>query len=166
MLEDTSYRDRTQVVSRWNNATYRLKTKRGIRSTESKVNTLRSNRESKLQSLRTGRDVKHNILMVDQLWMWIIPDAEDSSFYNIITCFPPREGANPCGFDDLQRNVLDDRHHDLFYDKKQLISRIISLCMNTLDPHQQEESLQFLKFFESAVGNVVRLIRQNPPSIR
>jgi len=151
MIEDTTYRDRTQVVSRWNIAPNRPKPKRPSRYPESRFGNFRSNRESKL-NMRVGRDVKHNILMVDQLWLWVIPDSENH-FFNIITCFPSREGSTPSNVDDLQQNVLDDRHYDLFLDKKQLVSRILSLCLNALDPNQAEESLQFLKFFESAVGN-------------
>ncbi|KAL1621012.1 hypothetical protein SLS56_009428 [Neofusicoccum ribis] len=125
MLKDTSYRDKTQVVSRW------VKTE--------------------------WPDQKdHNILMVDQLWLWFIKGKKDGEPDTIITSFPSREGAefqqSSREVDDLQGSVLGDDNRKSISTSMDLVSRILSVCCNAFDRHQHVESVNFLQFFESAIG--------------
>jgi hypothetical protein len=153
MIDDTSYRDRTQVVSRWNHTANLLEDNHK----DIHVKRTSSFFESQTQAVpgRRGVGINHNILMVDQLWIWRIPDPENE-FSNIITCFPSRNGAIPYDIDKLYESVVDDKYPQVFEDSMQAIMRILSLCIDAFDPHQFRDSLQFLKFFESAVGSAVR----------
>ncbi|KAI0000093.1 hypothetical protein F4779DRAFT_604959 [Xylariaceae sp. FL0662B] len=132
MLKDTAYRDRTQVVARWNHATY----KNSIAATS-----------------RVPRPKKHNILMVDQLWLWIIPSTNQSDPDTVITCFPQRTGAVPSYLDDIRSCVLSDEYGSTIRAVWDIGVRIISTCISIFNQDHGEESLQFLKFFESAIGN-------------
>lgn len=124
MLKDTSYRDRTQVVSRW--------------------------AKSEWQD-----PPDHNILMVDQLWLWFIK-GEGGKPDTIITSFPSREGSafpqSTREADDLQRTVLGPTNRRSISESADLVSRILSVCSNAFDRHQHLESINFLQFFESAIG--------------
>ena|ERR1700733_10312453 len=133
MLEDTSYRDRTQVVSRWNQ---------------------RASHRSKGSRRFTSREPAHNILMVDQLWLWRIPggNSKDST---VITCFPSRNGSTPSYLDGLRDNILLDRHRSPLRNIDDFVAQVLSTCIGIFDHSHDVESLQFFKIFESAIGNSV-----------
>jgi hypothetical protein len=135
MLEDTSYRDATQVVSRW--WAQAARTRGPLGGVEGQ---------------------NHNILMVDQLWLWCIkPEIPGNGDpYTVITSFPSREGANPTVVDYLERTVLKSKKRKPIVDTVDLISRILTVCSTTLDRHQDPHpSLQFLQMFESTIGHAV-----------
>jgi len=97
----------------------------------------------------------HNILMVDQLWIWVIKGKDDQPD-RVISCFPEREGRGSGLLDDLQRNVL---HHNA--DKRQpitsaaeLVARIVTTCSDIFGWSQEAELVRFLHFFEATVGRV------------
>jgi hypothetical protein len=97
----------------------------------------------------------HNILMVDQLWIWVIKGSGDQTD-RVISCFPEREGHGSGFLDDLQRNVL---HHNT--DKRQpiksadeLVARIVTTCSDIFGWSQEAELVRFLHFFEATVGRV------------
>lgn len=127
MLEDTRYRDASQVVSR--------------------------------EARKQAYDRHHNILMVDQLWLWLIKGENDQEPDTIISSFPGRKGAHRESkpVDDIQRAVLTERCRRSIFKSEDLVSRILTLCCKTLDRHQKFESIQFLDMFESALGHAVRL---------
>ncbi|OJD31678.1 ankyrin repeat protein [Diplodia corticola] len=124
MLKDTSYRDRTQVVSR-------------------------------CAKLEWQDSPDHNVLMVDQLWLWFLK-GKDGKPDTIITSFPSREGAtypqSTREADDLQGTILDPTDRKCISESTDLVSRILSVCCNAFDRHQHLESINFLYFFESAIG--------------
>jgi hypothetical protein len=138
MLNDTSFRDKTQVVSRW----FR-----------------RSNRRLKGYIPWLDEEKKpHNILMVDQLWLWIIQHRGSPD--TVITSFPSRKGANPAAVDDLQRQILEGVNRDPFGEIHSLVlvGQILAVCCRTLSPNQDEESVKFLQFFENSIAHVVSVL--------
>lgn len=144
MLSSTSDRDRDQVVSRW------------------------VKREAKRAKAVTGNFLKaaepHNILMVDQLWLWYIPSQNDSEPDTVITCFPSRKGVqHPMSreVDDLQANVLRSHNthpRDLICNASNLVSRILTVCCGSLDRHQPAKSVDFMQMFQSTIGEAVSKI--------
>ncbi|KAL1637226.1 hypothetical protein SLS58_009413 [Diplodia intermedia] len=125
MLKDTSRRDEDQVVSRWARKEY------------------------------PDKESSHNILMVDQLWLWLIKSGDENKPDTIISCFPSRRGvdAKARQFDDIQASVLGRNTERIpISGSVDIISRILTLCCKTLDRHQSSESLQFLQHFESALA--------------
>jgi hypothetical protein len=97
----------------------------------------------------------HNILMVDQLWIWVIK-GKDGHPDRVISCFPEREGHESGSLDDLHRNVL---HQNA--DKRQpistaadLVARIVTTCSDIFSWSQEAGLVQFLHFFEATVGRV------------
>jgi hypothetical protein len=97
----------------------------------------------------------HNILMVDQLWIWVIKGSGGQPD-RVVSCFPEREGHGSGFLDDLQRNVL---HHNA--DKRQpittsadLVARIVTTCSDIFGWSQEAELVRFLHIFEATVGRV------------
>lgn len=149
MITDTTYRDRTQVVSRWNH------------------NSNGHQDWSKQRIL----EPKHNILMVDQLWMWKISKGNRVSCDTIITCFPTRHEAPDetrtgpqYGFaggtlygstDDIRDRILPESVENRISNVEHLVGRILAACTNIFE-ETDVKSLQFRKFFEKAIGNMVR----------
>lgn len=127
MLKDTSYRDRTQVVSRWAKSEW-------------------------------PDQQDHNLLMVDQLWLWFVK-GKDGQPDTIITSFPSRKGAifpqSSREADDIESTVLNDDNRLSIEDSTDLVSRILSVCCNSFDRHQHLDPINFLQFFESAIGRAV-----------
>ena len=133
MLTDTSFRDKTQVVSRW----FRRLNRGPNRALFEDV-------------------MPHNILMVDQLWLWIFrrPGYPDT----LITSFPDRKGATPTAGDDLQRQILDDKDRDSRNHTGDLVAQILAVCCRTLSPNQDVESVNFLQCFEESIAHLVSLL--------
>ena len=104
----------------------------------------------------------HNILMVDQLWLWFVRPLP-SGIPTIITSFPDREGVKDEMdysriVDDLQENVfksLPRQSRDPIRNPEDLVSRILTLCCKTLDRHQHIKPMQFLQLFQSTIGDAV-----------
>jgi hypothetical protein len=97
----------------------------------------------------------HNILMVDQLWIWIIKGKENQPD-RVISCFPDREGHESGSLDDLHRNVLHqnkDKRHPIIT-TADLTARIVTTCSDIFSWSQEAELVRFLHFFEATVGRV------------
>ena len=137
MVKNIAYRDRTQVVSRWNN--------------ESSGHLSRSKFEA-------PRPLNHNILMVDQLWLWKIPKGDKFMSDTIVTCFPRRHEAFLDNIDDIRDRVIPESAKYPIRTTDDLIDRILSACTDIFEPNDIE-SLQFLRFFDSAIGTVVSFLR-------
>ena len=139
MVKNIAYRDRTQVVSRWNN--------------ELSGHLSRSKFEA-------PRPLNHNILMVDQLWLWKIPKKGTDKVMSdtIITCFPTRHEASSGNSDDIRDRVVPESVENHTQNANDLIDRILSSCTEIFEPNDIE-SLQFFSFFESAVGTAVSILR-------
>lgn len=139
MLKDTAYRDKTQVVSRWAKRTW-------------------------------PENNDHNIIMVDQLWLWFLGGSNGNPD-TVITSFPSRQGAkfnhehegsawDTSSQDDIERIILKDKNRDSIGHTTDLVSRILSVCCNSFNPHEHLEPLNFLQSFESTVGKLVRYLFQ------
>jgi hypothetical protein len=150
MLSSTSDRDKDQVVSR------RAKKELRKAKTESQ------------NSLQGSENVpeQHNILMVDQLWLWYIPGQSDSEPDTVITSFPSRKGVQvrrSGEVDDLQTTVLRSQNlhsRDLIHNTADLVSRILTVCCRTLDRHQHVKTVEFLQMFQNSIGDAVSLKSQ------
>lgn len=137
MIENIAYRDHTQVVSRWYH-------KLAGRLDHSKRGTL--------------DHPNHNILMVDQLWLWKIPKGDKFMSDTIVTCFPRRHEAFLDNIDDIRDRVIPESAKYPIRTTDDLIDRILSACTDIFEPNDIE-SLQFLRFFDSAIGTVVSFLR-------
>lgn len=97
---------------------------------------------------------RHNILMVDQLWIWVVKGKDGPD--RVVSCFPERQGCASGLLDYLQRNIL---HHNT--DKRQpikttadLVAQIVTTCSDVFSWSQEAELARFLHFFEATVGRV------------
>ena len=137
MLSTTSDRDVDQVVSRRAIKEYRRA----------------PDRES-------TRYKSHNILMVDQLWIWYIKRRNASEPDTVITSFPSREGEESRDMDDLQTEVLKNQgqhSREVISSTTDLVTRIMYVCCRTLDRHQHVKTVQFVQMFQSTIGDAVSL---------
>ncbi|KAF2727552.1 hypothetical protein EJ04DRAFT_517173 [Polyplosphaeria fusca] len=106
------------------------------------------------------REEIHNIIMVDQLWLWQFKDKDGTDL--IISCFPDRTGTqgkntrNTKSMDKLRDLVLDPigSVRNPVHSSTDLIFRIIATCSNIFDRCQEIELLQFLQAFEISIGRV------------
>lgn len=103
----------------------------------------------------------HNILMVDQLWLWLFK-AEDQADI-IVSSFPDRVGANSKesrsarSMDKLRDRVLEPigTTRNPIQTSAGLVLRIFATCSNIFDRCQEVELLQFLQAFETSIGKIV-----------
>jgi Mg2+ and Co2+ transporter CorA len=129
---------------------------------------------------KKGLEDLHNILMVDQLWLWTLSQGDElqsrerkgqegdnidktesnerhkSKF--VISCFPSRTGASHTHrtMDDLRRLVLDPhrRRRNPVRKPEHLISRILETCLSIFDRLQKIPELHFFQMFEDSVGSI------------
>jgi hypothetical protein len=140
MLPSTSTRDSDQVVAR--------------RAKKEKREGL-ANEWQKIEG--------HNVLMVDQLWLWIIKTSDDGPSM-VITSFPGRNGVeaeHTRVLDNLQLNTfktLPGQTRSPIEKPQDLVFRILTLCCKTLDRHQTVKPMQFLQFFQSTIGDAVSVL--------
>ncbi|KAJ4305759.1 Glutamate--tRNA ligase mitochondrial [Kalmusia sp. IMI 367209] len=126
---------------------------------------------------------RHNILMVDQLWLWIGQTPENappgelemeklrrrdhnrerspdrSKVQYIISCFPNRTGSGLVShrtLDDLRLRILDpsSRKRDPIRRPEDLVSRILETCCSAFDRMQDVEMLRFFQMFEDSIGTI------------
>jgi hypothetical protein len=98
--------------------------------------------------------MSHNILVVDQLWLWFI-EGQSNEPDTVITSFPSHQGTNSIMADYYASKVLKEQNRDTVSSTPELIARIMSCCCSTLNRHRDMPSTQFLQFFESAIGDAV-----------
>jgi len=102
----------------------------------------------------------HNILMVDQLWLWVIAgDPQQNILPSVVTCFPERHGVESGPLDDLRRNIMgsnmgNSNSTQPIRTTADLVSKIVSTCSDVFSWSQKEELVRFLHFFEATVGKV------------
>ena len=113
---------------------------------------------------RRTQTQKRDILMVDQLWLWIINSGEfkePEAPNTIITSFPTRIGSDT-RFDD---DILDDPDRLPCRNTAELVSLILAGCCRTLSPSQDGRSINVVEASENAVGHVVSQLQQQPRSL-
>ncbi|KAF4950560.1 hypothetical protein FGADI_8119 [Fusarium gaditjirri] len=99
-------------------------------------------------SRRAGGD----ILMVDQLWLWLIPgnkEGDKSSPDTLITSFPSPDEPQP----PLDERILNDPSRSKCISTRELVKCLLNGCSQTLRQGQRERSLNAMEAFEKAVGN-------------
>ncbi|KAI0475262.1 hypothetical protein GGR56DRAFT_666354 [Xylariaceae sp. FL0804] len=94
------------------------------------------------------------IVMVDQLWMWIL----DS--HTIITCFPKRYGVNkadPSGIHKSIRRRVGQGRHNQIKSVFDLALIILDECSNVLFDRTRttDDQPQVLEAFSEAIGNIM-----------
>ncbi|RYP53523.1 hypothetical protein DL768_001560 [Monosporascus sp. mg162] len=154
MLSDTSYRDNDQVVSRW---VRRRRRQLGQKERENVwANKRRPDRKDKgpsgfMDKWRSRRKQRNdNILMVDQLWVWLIKgNVVQGEKDIVITSFPNRVGTKS----KLDDHILSDWNRDPLFETTDLIYLIINGCRKTLGLGQDVDSIKFLEFFEGTIGD-------------
>jgi hypothetical protein len=163
MLPNTAERDTDQVVSR-----RAIKEAGGIHKDacipqkyEENVSAVEEP-EKVTQSSTVDAPKSHNILMVDQLWLWLIKPSDKSKPDIVITSFPSREGVkgkDSAAVDDLQASILKNptiHSRSAILSTQDLVSRIMTVSCRALDRHQYLKSVEFLQLFQSTVGDAVR----------
>jgi hypothetical protein len=106
---------------------------------------------------------EHNILMVDQLWLWVIEAVNDDRPAIVVSSFPNRNGLDSEDFDDVQAAVLkrlNKRSRKPITSTPQLVTRIMATCLGIFDRSQESDMVQFSQFFESSIGRVVSATKQ------
>lgn len=158
MLTKTSERDKDQVVSR--------RARKELREAKKELQEINGGRSG--HSRKVHIPESHNMLMVDQLWLWIIRARTDSEPDTVITSFPNREGVrvrDSRTVDDLQATVLRSQNmhpRDPISDTTGLVSRILTVCCSTLDRHQSIKTVEFLQMFQNTIGDAVGISYVGP----
>lgn len=114
----------------------------------------------------------HNILMVDQLWMWTGGTAENeedpcgilldgtTATPFVITAFPDRLGTvskgarSPSDLKELVLNVLVPNGRPIV-SPHDLMGRILEVCFGVLDKFEASNALCFIQMFEESIGVIV-----------
>ncbi|ROV93978.1 hypothetical protein VSDG_06252 [Cytospora chrysosperma] len=97
-----------------------------------------------------------NILMVDQLWMWVIDNGEED---NVVTCFPGREGDPMDGplFDeaDLHNSIFNELHGNEFSPCENafdLAALIVLHAVTILLGRSSNPDLEVFRLFDEAIS--------------
>lgn len=101
----------------------------------------------------------HNILMVDQLWLWTTRE-ENAKFDYIISSFPGRIGVSQSihsSIDDLWSSVLvpENGRRDPICKTEELVSRVLETCFDSFGKLHGSDMLRFFNMFEDSIGAVV-----------
>ena len=163
MLADTTKRDRDQVVYRHIKSMLEeevriesgKKQNRGQRVAENPDDA--STEEIRLDAGRKKKLQEAKIFMVDQLWLWMIPAGGKFESDIVVSSFPQRWRQPPYDALDLQNLVLNYPERPPVTSVYDMVTLITTRCINVLDRSQVPGDLQFLDFFESSIGNVVRI---------
>jgi hypothetical protein len=120
MLKDTEERDNTQVMFKWAKEQDRVKRKhdqpkRGGPEVESQAPQPRAENE---YPENEHPENEYPILMVDQLWLWVLEDAE-----TVVTCFPNTWESNSAF--NVRRHLVD---HITKSDNRQAITSAMDLA--------------------------------------
>jgi hypothetical protein len=98
---------------------------------------------------------RHNILMVDQLWLWVVKGEKTKGRPDtVISCFPDREGHESGSLDDLQRSVLNRNVENRYPIVKtaDLVSKITATCCGVFEWTSESELVHFYEIFAATVG--------------
>jgi hypothetical protein len=149
MLPDTEHRDRDQVVYRHRKRTFYPQTN---------TDSGRDPDDTTSAEIRRKKLKQVKLLMVDQLWLWYIPRDESFKSDIVLTCFPKRWCQNNPGDSDLLETMLKfEGRGSPVSDIHSLIGLITSKCANIFDRSVAPSDIQFMEYFESAIGKAVSL---------
>jgi hypothetical protein len=108
------------------------------------------------------------MIMVDQLWLWIVcPNEKDSSASNdtvVFTCFPTKQQESKYDTNytiaDLRQAILDEAKETWSADSTKmdaiaLAALIVKNAVEIMFNVRNEKSLDFLEIFREAIGEAV-----------
>lgn len=133
MLSNTKKRDKDQVVYR---------------------HTKRSDKK------KGKKDPK--IIMVDQLWLWVIPAGGRYESDIVVSSFPQRWRQDPFDKSSLLESILNFPERPPITSGFDLCSLITTRCANIFDRSRAPEDLQLLEIFEISIGKVVSKALASP----
>ncbi|KAF2108367.1 hypothetical protein BDV96DRAFT_264521 [Lophiotrema nucula] len=108
---------------------------------------------------RVRKQMTHNILMVDQLWIWQCMMPGRNGLSAIVTAFPGRTGVGSSTertYDDLRARVLarsGSRKYPI-QGPHHLVGRILATCFGLFDDLQGQDMLRFMAMFEDSIGTI------------
>ncbi|RYP64457.1 hypothetical protein DL771_008745 [Monosporascus sp. 5C6A] len=152
ILDSTRKRDRDQVVYRGTTAkpgdfhTYDREADEWVEHKEFRI-------EGECDKCRTNIQKLSRVVMVDQLWMWILDES------TIITCFPKRYGANKQDLSGVHKSIrirLQDGGSDQVRSVYDLALIIIAECSSTFFDRTKkiDRQPQVIDEFSKAIGNI------------
>lgn len=101
------------------------------------------------------------MIMVDQLWLWVIEDDSDPRRSSMVfTCFPKNDREGPGDYADLQSSVVDSARERISGRSSavELATLIVENAVKVMLDFQGEESLRFLEIFREAIAEAVSLV--------
>lgn len=106
------------------------------------------------QDCKTNIQKLSRVIMVDQLWMWILDRK------TIITCFPRRYGTNKQDSSGVHKSIrvrLEDNASEQIRSVFDLALIILDECSNTFFKRTKTSDLQpqLIDEFSNAIGNIV-----------
>jgi len=115
------------------------------------------------ETCRTHIRKVSRVVMVDQLWMWILNEN------TILTCFPKRYGANKHDVSGVHKSIrekLDNARHNHIRTIYDLALVILEECSNTFFDKSKtaDRQPQVMDIFSEAIGNVVCILFIISPS--
>ncbi|KAI1778572.1 hypothetical protein F4818DRAFT_456368 [Hypoxylon cercidicola] len=156
-LKSTRNRDRDQVIYRATTAKpddfhryeYNEDTKEGKWPTHDELEI-----KGECQDCKTNIRKLSRVIMVDQLWMWILDRK------TIITCFPRRYGTNKQDSSGVHKSIrvrLEDNASEQIRSVFDLALIILDECSNTFFNRTKTSDLQpqLIDEFSNAIGNIM-----------
>jgi hypothetical protein len=114
------------------------------------------------------------MIMVDQLWLWLIDShgttPTDSSKCAVFTCFPRKEqelettNEDLLAIADLRQAIIDELEGDIqAANGGDFVGVLIERAVNVMLQVRNEESLDFLDIFRSALAKLVSHVSEANP---
>ena len=139
MLEDTADRDSDQVVLR------------GARTSQQSSTTNLQKGASPTRKNHTGPvysdKEEHPMVLVDQLWLWVIDGI-------VISSFPRKWSREGDVLDRLLQYLPVDKKRAPIHDAQDLVNIIIRYCVGVFNRPRTGSGLRLHEYFEEAVGSV------------
>lgn len=111
---------------------------------------------------RTNKNKDPKIVMVDQLWLWVIPAGGQYKSDIVISSFPQGWRQDPFDKSSLLESILNYPERPPITSGFDLCSLITTRCANIFDRSRAPEDLQLLEIFEISIGKVVSITLASP----
>ena len=113
----------------------------------------------KTENERTGREEAPKILMVDQLWIWLIQRKDHPDV--VISSFPQRCSQDKGSGHDLL-SFIEDTMRPPITSSSDLVAMILRSCFSLFDPPRESFGSHVQDVLESSIGRVVRIKMSAP----
>lgn len=111
---------------------------------------------------RSDKNKDPKIVMVDQLWLWIIPAGGQYKSDIVISSFPQGWRQDPFDKSSLLESILNYPERPPITSGYDLCSLITTCCANIFDRSRAPADLQLLEIFEISIGRVVSIALAYP----